>query len=428
MFCSKCGAKMDDSCTFCTECGARLVKPVAPEVAEPQEPAAVTAPVSAQVPAADDTVVLTAEGTAAISAVASADRTVVLEPHMSAEAHAEYDPMAGIDMQVTEVQPAGFEPDGSFDAPFNPGSTAVMPPVVPVGTSAAKPKKRKLSGGVIAAIVVALLLVLVLGGIAVVVGTGMLGGKSASGQSAGKAVSLSVVAADASEYPQVKLTVEAVGDNGVDFTLDSANVVVREGDSADDLHRITSVTVAPDGDAATRYTVSYSSDSDVSKGEECLVRVSLSSDSGFSGTVDATYAVKDIKAETGKDEASDKDKGDKDGKDKDGKGKTSGKDEKDDAAAGQYILPDSNSRYLTRSDIEGYSVEKLFFARNEIFARYGRGFQNEDLQEYFDAQPWYQKKYSPSEFDSMPSPLNDYERKNVDLIREVEKEKGSPYL
>lgn len=93
-----------------------------------------------------------------------------------------------------------------------------------------------------------------------------------------------------------------------------------------------------------------------------------------------------------------------------------------------YVLPYSDSTYYTRSELERLSLWELYLARNEIFARHGRGFKNQDLVEYFATRRWYSERYSPEEFDAMPTPLNDYEQKNSELMREIEKERNSPYL
>lgn len=87
-----------------------------------------------------------------------------------------------------------------------------------------------------------------------------------------------------------------------------------------------------------------------------------------------------------------------------------------------YILPDSNSRYLTKEDIRGLSAEQCRLARNEIYARYGRTFNDEELQTYFDACEWYIPSLTPEEFSE--SMLNDYEIANRDLIVEYEEEQG----
>lgn len=94
----------------------------------------------------------------------------------------------------------------------------------------------------------------------------------------------------------------------------------------------------------------------------------------------------------------------------------------------EYVLPDSGSRYYSRDELEQLSLWELYLARNEIFARYGRGFKNQDLVDYFATRSWYQQKYTPEEFDSMASPLNDYELKNTQAMLEIEKERNSPYV
>ena len=97
-------------------------------------------------------------------------------------------------------------------------------------------------------------------------------------------------------------------------------------------------------------------------------------------------------------------------------------------AAQDYVLPDSNSRYYSKDELYNMTLEELFYARNEIFARHGRGFNNATLKSYFGAKSWYTERYSPETFDSMTSPLNSYEKKNSELMLEVEKERNSPYL
>lgn len=82
------------------------------------------------------------------------------------------------------------------------------------------------------------------------------------------------------------------------------------------------------------------------------------------------------------------------------------------------ILPESRSRYLMPEDLAGLDKETLRLARNEIYARHGRKFQTEDLNEYFSRQPWYQGYLSAEEFDD--AILNEYEKANLDFIKEAE--------
>lgn len=93
-----------------------------------------------------------------------------------------------------------------------------------------------------------------------------------------------------------------------------------------------------------------------------------------------------------------------------------------------FILPNSDKVYYSSSDFGGLSDWELYVARNEIFARHGRAFRNADLARYFSRKSWYVPRYSSEEFDSMPSPLNDYEKKNADALLAYEKSIGSQYL
>lgn len=98
------------------------------------------------------------------------------------------------------------------------------------------------------------------------------------------------------------------------------------------------------------------------------------------------------------------------------------------ASATGQILPDSDSRYYTRAELEALSDRELYLARNEIYARLGRGFKNQDLVDWFSGQDWYVERYPPSEFDALPDQRNEYEHANSDLMMEIETERGSQYL
>lgn len=63
-----------------------------------------------------------------------------------------------------------------------------------------------------------------------------------------------------------------------------------------------------------------------------------------------------------------------------------------------YILPNSSTEYLTWEDYAALSRWELVLARNEIFARHGRRFQNQDIQAYFDSCSWYEGTIAPGGF------------------------------
>lgn len=98
------------------------------------------------------------------------------------------------------------------------------------------------------------------------------------------------------------------------------------------------------------------------------------------------------------------------------------------ANTGDYIFSYSNSSYLTSNEIEALSGYDMYLARNEIYARHGRKFVNQDLQQYFGSKSWYTPIYEGKEFDAMQDTLfNDYEKENIKLITKIEDKYGYNY-
>lgn len=85
-----------------------------------------------------------------------------------------------------------------------------------------------------------------------------------------------------------------------------------------------------------------------------------------------------------------------------------------------YILPQSNQRLLTDEDIKGIvDDEKLLkLAINEIYARYGRKFNTEWMQQYFDSKPWYKAQYDPQYFDDNIT-VTEIETQNATYLRDI---------
>ncbi len=89
---------------------------------------------------------------------------------------------------------------------------------------------------------------------------------------------------------------------------------------------------------------------------------------------------------------------------------------------GDFIIPDSDTRVLSKTELEGLSAEECRLARNEIYARHGRRFKDDELQKYFDSKSWYKGTVLPDEFtDNM---LSEVETANRDIIVEYEKSHG----
>lgn len=105
-----------------------------------------------------------------------------------------------------------------------------------------------------------------------------------------------------------------------------------------------------------------------------------------------------------------------------------GGDEEDAGRLGDdYILPESNSRLLTESDIEGLSLRELNYAKNEIYARHGRKFKSQELQDYFESKSWYEGRYEGADFDENYSAglLSEIEKKNAEFLKAAEEEMSS---
>lgn len=87
-----------------------------------------------------------------------------------------------------------------------------------------------------------------------------------------------------------------------------------------------------------------------------------------------------------------------------------------------YIIYDSDRRYVTSADLNLLTQEELRLARNEIYARKGRRFNDQYLQSYFNGKPWYHGTIAPGSFSE--NMFNDYERANAYFIADYERLKG----
>ena len=84
----------------------------------------------------------------------------------------------------------------------------------------------------------------------------------------------------------------------------------------------------------------------------------------------------------------------------------------------EYILPDSDKRLLTEEDIDELDEEMLKLARNEIYARHGRLFNDENIQSYFNTKSWYKGDIPPEEFQQ--EILSEIEQANAEFILQYE--------
>mgnify|MGYP001851798964 CR=1 FL=1 len=95
--------------------------------------------------------------------------------------------------------------------------------------------------------------------------------------------------------------------------------------------------------------------------------------------------------------------------------------DKEEKLRAEYIFPDSDKKYLSEDEIRSKTVDEMMIGRNEIFARHGYIFDDENLKQHFEGTSWYKGTIPAEQFDSDQT-FNDFERKNVELIKQVEDE------
>ena len=83
----------------------------------------------------------------------------------------------------------------------------------------------------------------------------------------------------------------------------------------------------------------------------------------------------------------------------------------------------SEEMVLALSDDRTVGFQRLLrMSINEIYARHGRLFKDQELQDYFNSLSWYVGYISPDEFEE--SMLSEIERANVQTITAYEKKMG----
>lgn len=94
---------------------------------------------------------------------------------------------------------------------------------------------------------------------------------------------------------------------------------------------------------------------------------------------------------------------------------------KEEKLRAEYIFPDSDKKYLSEDEIRTKTVDEMIIGRNEIFARHGYIFTDENLKNHFESTSWYEGTIPAEQFNS-DQVFNDFEKKNIELIKSVEDE------
>lgn len=94
---------------------------------------------------------------------------------------------------------------------------------------------------------------------------------------------------------------------------------------------------------------------------------------------------------------------------------------KEEQLRAEFIFPDSDKKYLSEDEIRLKNVDEMMIGRNEIFARHGYIFGEDGLKQHFEGTSWYKGTVPAEQFNSEQI-FNDFEKKNVELIKQVEDE------
>ena len=85
-----------------------------------------------------------------------------------------------------------------------------------------------------------------------------------------------------------------------------------------------------------------------------------------------------------------------------------------------YLIPDSNTRYLTSEELWEWDYESLGYILNEIFARHGYNFiPGEKYDYYFRCMPWYTPNADSNNQRACYSQLTSLEWTNERLVKDV---------
>lgn len=83
-----------------------------------------------------------------------------------------------------------------------------------------------------------------------------------------------------------------------------------------------------------------------------------------------------------------------------------------------YLFDTANKVY-SASDFDGLSPEVIHIVKNEMYARHGYSFRDQDLYNYFMGQIWYNPSVMPADFSEKT--FTETEVKNLDLINSIDK-------
>lgn len=81
-------------------------------------------------------------------------------------------------------------------------------------------------------------------------------------------------------------------------------------------------------------------------------------------------------------------------------------------------LFETDKKYYTKEEFESEPMLVIHLAKNEIYARHGYIFNNEDLYNYFMGCIWYSPTCDSTDFDD--NIFNEYERANLEILSDLD--------
>lgn len=94
------------------------------------------------------------------------------------------------------------------------------------------------------------------------------------------------------------------------------------------------------------------------------------------------------------------------------------------ADASEYCIWPTDTKYITYNDLSPFSRNEIMLMRNELYARYGCSFQNEEIRNYFIKQSWYTPDPDRLAVDFNVEQFSEIERTNLETIINYEKAMG----
>lgn len=79
------------------------------------------------------------------------------------------------------------------------------------------------------------------------------------------------------------------------------------------------------------------------------------------------------------------------------------------------VFSNSSDELIDEADIQSLSDDELRYAINELYARHGYSFNDEELKKYYEKYDWYHPSIAPEDFST--DMFNDVERENIETMQ-----------